>query len=42
MKKGKGKNLTLAEAGGFFDTHNLFDSGGAVEVTDLAIRMKTH
>ncbi len=37
MKKSKGKNLTLAEAGDFFDTHDLFESAGATEVVDLKV-----
>lgn len=39
MRRSKGKSLTLAEAGDFFDTHDLFESGGATEVLELKIRV---
>ncbi|MBU4321166.1 MAG: hypothetical protein Q8N12_09695 [Thermodesulfovibrionales bacterium] len=38
--KSKLKSMTIAEASDFFDEHDLFESGGVREVTDIRFSLK--
>ncbi len=35
MKKSKTKAMTIAEASDFYDEHDIFETGAAVEITDI-------
>lgn len=40
MKKSKAKSMTVAEAGDFFDEHDIFEFGGVKEADDIKFRLK--
>lgn len=40
MKKNRMKPMTVAEAGDFFDEHDIFEFEGVEEVKDIAIDIK--
>lgn len=40
MKKNKYKEMTVAEAGSFFDEHDIFEFGDVREVTDVKFKLQ--
>jgi hypothetical protein len=40
LMKGNKRNMSIAEAGEYYDAHDLFESGEAVEIKDIKFKRK--